>query len=139
MCKIQNLTKYTPRANRFIIQHSRRCCRKATGDLIFQPGGINGIRHDHQVVAVRKSVSCLRVKHACDTIGSYSRSSVRNDGYAKCRCMETSKYACVCVGGCMCVQKSGIVIQLAFAILPRELYIRYSWRLLCFTNLDYVP
>lgn len=45
----------------------------------------------------------------------------------------------VCVGGCMCVQKSGTVIQLAFAILSRESYIRYSWRLLCFNNLDYVP
>lgn len=46
-------------------------------------------------------------KHACDSIGSYSHSCVRNARYAKCKCMETSKYVNLCVY--ICLSKSQVL------------------------------
>lgn len=116
--------------------------RKATGDLMSQLGGLIVISLDHQVVPLKKSMVWLRVKYAHGTIGSYSRSSVKNASYAMGRCMETNKCTCVYVCICMCVRKSGILIQLVFAILlgfgsvHLESHMRYRWRVLCFANLD---
>lgn len=102
---------------------------------MFQLGGISVISLDHQVVPLKKSMVCLRIKYAHDTIGSYSHSSVKNACYAMCRCMETNKYARVYVCICMCVRKSGILIWLVFAIplgyssIHLESHMTYRWRL----------
>ena len=136
------MTECTPLANIHYSQQQRLAGRKAAGELVFQPGGISVISLDHQVVLLKKSMGCLWVKYAHDTIGYYSRSSVKNVCYAMYRGLETNKCAYVLVCICMCVRKSGILVLLVYAILlgcgsiHLESHMRYRWRLLSFANLD---
>lgn len=84
---------------------------------MFQLGGTSLSALIIKLVPLKKSVVCLQVKYAHGAIVSCLHSSMKKACYAMCRCIETTKYACVYVCVCRCVRNLEVLIQ--FLILLR--------------------